>query len=109
MKAHVSGAPGKTPQYAGRSGGTGGVRADAQPSPRLPAPFGGGANQVLLPTQKTVMNNTPTSITSGQAQLSTRFASEHLHAELRQRAFLEHAQIDPASEAAADLPKVRAL
>ena len=108
-KAYVSGAPGKTPQYASRSGGTGGVRADAQPSPRLPAPFGGGPNQVSLPTQEPVMSNTPTSMTSGQAQLSTRFASEHLHAELRQRAFLEHAQIDPASEAAADLPKVRAL
>ena len=45
--------------------------------------------------------------TSGQTFLSARFASEHLHAELKHRAFLEQAQIDPASEGAADLPRVR--
>ena len=45
--------------------------------------------------------------TSGQTLLSARFASEQLHAELKHRAFLEQAQMDPASEGATNLPLVR--
>ena len=44
---------------------------------------------------------------SGQTLLSARFASEQLHAELKHRTFLEQAQMDPASEGATDLPRVR--
>ncbi|MDB0053422.1 hypothetical protein N9F40_00125 [bacterium] len=44
---------------------------------------------------------------SGQTLMSARFASEQLHAELKHKAFLEQAQMDPTSEGATDLPRVR--
>ena len=65
-----------------------------------------GGGQHSLHVRREPNHRLPSRV-SGQTLLSARFASEQLHAELKHRAFLEQAQMDPASEGATNLPRVR--
>ena len=65
-----------------------------------------GGGQHSLHVRREPNHRLPSRV-SGQTLLSARFASEQLHAELKHRTFLEQAQMDPASEGATDLPRVR--
>ena len=48
----------------------------------------------------------PPPVGQGQALMSSRFASDHVQAEIRHVAYLEQAQLDPNSEEFAEMPEM---
>jgi len=76
-----------------------------QHAPTASTKVGGGNNLSLHIRRERIYSHGPSGM-SGETLMSARFASEQLHAELKHKAFLEQAQMDPASEGATDLPRV---
>jgi len=97
--------PGPPPPHAGHVGAGSGGGGSWHPS-SLPSAIGGSllsSGQI----RHAALHTRPPLVAPGRTLASSRFASDQLHAELRQQAFLEHAQVDPANEDTADLPLVR--
>lgn len=100
--AHPPPGPPPPPPYAGHAGGGG------YPSSTTPAARGGGPHHPDggAHVRHAALYTRPPPVASGQTLTSSRFVSDQLQAELRQRAFLEQAQVDPNNEDTADLPQV---
>lgn len=94
--------PGPPPPYAGHVEGGG-----SYPSSIAPAASSGSGPHPPGHIRHAALYMRPPPVASGQTLTSSRFASDQLQAELRQRAFLEQAQVDPNNEDTADLPQVR--
>jgi len=93
--------PGPPPHYACHVGGGGGYHTSSVlPTGATNTPHPRG------PVRHAALYLRPSPVASGQTLMSTRFASDQLQAELRQRAYLEQAQVDPTNEDTADLPRV---
>ena len=100
---HPPQGPPPLPPYASHVGSGGGY-----PPAATPTTGGSGVHQAGgAHVRQAALYMRPPPVASGQTLASSRFASDQLQAELRQRAFLEQAQVDPNNEDTADLPQVR--